>query len=214
MKSAELMGQTFGRLEVVGEVPIPHRRHWKCQCTCGNEVVVSTGNLKNGSIKSCGCLKAETASMARFVHGHNRGHRRTKLYKAWCAIKQRTQNPNDVAFPNYGGRGISMHPSWEDFQVFSSDVGEPPSKQHSIDRINNDGNYEPGNVRWATAAEQSRNTRRTVKINGMALVDFCKMHNLSYAAIQARLRRGIPQHLAISPLTGSAFRAMLAAKEG
>ena len=143
-------------------------------------------------------------------HGANRGGARTKEYRAWTHIKGRCLKPTDGGYRWYGARGITMHPEWaESFEAFLAGVGHAPSPDHSIDRIDNDGPYAPGNVRWATKSEQARNTRRTVMFEGVPLKDFCEQNGLGYGAVRARLRRGDPSHIAISPLTGGAYRAAL-----
>lgn len=148
----------------------------------------------------------------RFKHGQSCGpNGRSKLYRAWSHIRGRCSNENDAAYANYGGRGIFVVPEWEDFEVFQRDMGDPPSPAHSLERIDNDGPYSPANCCWGTRAEQQRNTRRTIKIGGLCLKDYCAANSLSYEAVQARIRRGNPLALALSPLTGSAYRAMLRA---
>jgi hypothetical protein len=213
MPRSNLIGKKFGALIVVSEARIGRYLAWECQCACGGTHVATTGNLNRGDVTNCGCLRSIKRQANSLVHGHTKLGKRTKEYRAWAHIKGRCTNPNDKAYLSYGGRGIGMHHAWVDsFETFLSDIGEAPSPSHSVDRYpNNDGNYEPGNVRWATAAEQNRNTRRTVLIDGIPLVDYCQTHSLSYDAIQARIRRGHPIAYAVSPLTGHAYRAMLAA---
>lgn len=136
--------------------------------------------------------------------------RRSKEYRAWAHIKGRCTNPNDAGFHNYGGRGIKMCEEWAaSYEAFLREVGRAPSPEHTLDRIDNERGYEPGNVRWATKAEQSRNTRRTIIVDGLSLVDYCRANGLPYEGTQARLRRGYPLAIAISPLTGGEFRRMV-----
>lgn len=148
-----LFGQTFGRLIAVGEVPHPHgQMRWRCVCACGQTVIVRSQDLRLGSQKSCGCLRDEqTAARAR-THGQSK----TVLYGAWKSMKSRCLNPHASKYPRYGGRGITICERWLTFENFAADVAPRPDGK-SLDRINNNGNYEPSNCRWATPQEQARN---------------------------------------------------------
>jgi hypothetical protein len=154
---ANLTGQRFGRLAVLQEAGARHgNRYWRCECDCGGETTVRTKSLRNGDTNSCGCLWLE------IIKASNATHRLTETpeYRAWRAAKDRCYNPNTWNFHNYGGRGISMCDRWRNsFEAFYADMGPRPSAQHSIDRINNDGNYEPDNCRWSTRKEQRANRR-------------------------------------------------------
>lgn len=135
-------------------------------------------------------LQIKRSIEANTKHGHG-GPKRSKEYRAWAHILGRCLNPKDNSYPLYGGRGINVDPSWvKSFEAFLNSVGKAPSPMHSLDRINNNGNYEPGNVRWATRYEQSRNTRRNIVVDGMCLKDICSLKSISYEAAQARIRRG------------------------
>jgi len=157
-----LTGKTFARLYVIGLAPtVKQKAQWLCRCECGKFPVVGARELQRGSTKSCGCLRAETSrrhmsGMDRTVDAPNR---LSPLYNIWKAIRDRCNNPRNKGYKNYGGRGISVCDRWDDFTVFLSDVGERPSPASTLDRINNNGNYEPANVRWASRRQQSRNTR-------------------------------------------------------
>jgi hypothetical protein len=191
MKAANLIGQTFGHLTVLAAIPREHRRTWNCLCVCGAEHEVTTGNLRNGSIRSCGCCKEAASAAAMTKHGHNRGSHRTKEYRAWAHLVGRCRNPTDAAWADYGGRGIAVCDRWaESFETFLADVGRAPSPRHSIDRIEVNGDYEPDNCRWATPAEQARNTRRAIRIEGRPLKDICEERGLPFKTIYARVRRG------------------------
>ena len=155
-----MVGQRFGRLSVIGRVPSPpagnHRGHayWLCRCECGRDVSVRADRLRSGETSSCGCLRIGQKTI--------NGGRNSPEYEPWRSAKRRCFNPKNEHFDRYGGRGITMCPEWRDsFEAFLRDVGPRPSPRHSIDRINNDGNYEPGNVRWATKREQMLNTSRS-----------------------------------------------------
>ena len=164
----DMMGVRVGRLTVVGRAA--GRRTgttWLARCECGNEVEVLGANLRNGNSKSCGCLRSDKAKLTNLKHG--RAH--TLAYKRWESIKQRTSNSKNPSYRNYGGRGISMFPEWfGSFDAFLAGVGECPGSEFSLDRIDNDGNYEPGNVRWATRSQQMLN-RRPIKRATLAELD-------------------------------------------
>lgn len=167
-----LLGRTFGRLTVVElgpmSKPTPKGRQlykWVCRCSCGGTATVSADNLRSGQTQSCGCLALEAKSkvgLSNATHGHSRHDGSgTPEYRAWLAMRQRCTNPKNQRWKNYGGRGIQVCDLWmNSFEAFLAHVGQRPSPEHSVDRYpNNDGNYEPGNVRWATAAQQAANRR-------------------------------------------------------
>jgi hypothetical protein len=137
--------------------------YWLCQCDCGNQHEVLYGNLATGDIKSCGCLNRETTIRRNLKHGLCPRGKRSKELSAWAAAKRRCYKKNCKDYPNYGGRGIVMCDEWlNSFYAFYQHIGPCPAGL-TLDRINNDGNYEPGNVRWATVKEQHANQRRYLK---------------------------------------------------
>ena len=130
--------------------------HWNCVCDCGAESEVQSGNLRSGKSKSCGCFNLAQIRKRNSTHGLSR----TPEYNAWLNMNKRCYNENDPRYKWYGARGIFVCPEWRhDFAQFLRDMGPKPSPKHSIDRINNDGNYEPRNCRWATWKQQQNNRR-------------------------------------------------------
>jgi hypothetical protein len=163
----DIAGVRFGRLVAMGPMSriSSRERLWVCRCDCGADAEVRAGALVAGRQVSCGCLQSERTAarnVAAARHGHASKDGASPEYKAWGGIKRRCYNPSDREFHNYGGRGITVCDRWRDsFDAFLADVGTRPSPRHSIDRIDNDRGYEPGNVRWATRETQERNKRTT-----------------------------------------------------
>ena len=163
-KFRDLTGMKFGRLVVIkrGENGNNKGTRWQCLCECGNERLVLGSLLVNGNTESCGCLNKELASKMckeKLIHGCAINGKQSKEYRVWGGLRSRCNNPKNASYENYGGRGISVCERWNDFRNFLEDMGErPPGLE--IDRIDNDGNYEPGNCRWATSKQQKENRRK------------------------------------------------------
>ena len=164
MRLIDLVGRRFGRLVVVARAENDSRGHvrWECLCDCGNATTVWGSNLKRKtrSTRSCGCLaqEARPARTARTFTKH--GMYKSPEYRAWQNMRERCNNPKHPQFKDWGGRGITVCPEWMDsFEAFYADVGPRPGHRLSLDRIDNDGDYEPGNVRWATHSQQMKNRR-------------------------------------------------------
>lgn len=153
----DLTGQRFGRLVAIEVAGRGKYRLWKCRCDCGKSTVVDGASLRTGNTRSCGCLMLSVNTQ----HGHAGNGRMSSTYKTWVSIRERCRNTRSKHYQKYGGRGIKVCDRWQTFDNFLADMGERPSDKSSIDRINNNGNYEPGNCRWATPKEQARNTRAT-----------------------------------------------------
>lgn len=163
VQASNLAGQIFSRLTVLAQGPRYANGHarWFCLCACGKTTLVEAGNLRSGRQRSCGCLNDELRGKARTTHGHTTNqfyNRQSPEYNTWQLMKSRCYYPKSNRYYRYGARGITVCRRWLDsFANFLADMGPKPSPRHSIDRINNDGNYEPTNCRWATTAEQRRN---------------------------------------------------------
>jgi hypothetical protein len=141
-------------------------RAYLCRCDCGEERVVPGGKLRDGGWTSCGCVKIPRHAEVVVTHGHCRhghsGDGRTPTYRSWRKARDRCRNPNSQHWARYGGRGIRFCERWDLFENFLADVGERPEGT-SLDRIDVDGDYEPGNCRWATAGLQTRNRRNSLE---------------------------------------------------
>lgn len=190
------IGTRYSRWTVLRFAYIKNKNaYWHCRCDCGNEGVVVRYALTSGSSQSCGCWAIELTKMRNRKHGHTANRRPSPTWKSWDSIKQRCLNSNDSHFPDYGGRGIAVCERWlESFENFLEDMGERPAGK-SIDRRDVDGNYEPGNCRWATIKEQNRNTRQSVKVayKGIVLnrIDWSRMSGIPDSTLTRLLGRGL-----------------------
>lgn len=162
----DITGKRFGRLVALGPVGRAggEKIVWRCRCDCGKETDVRAGDLCKGNTRSCGCLRREITSSRRKTHGMTM----SIIYDIWQNAKTRCANPDAWNYANYGGRGIVVCREWmHDFQSFYDYVSGLPGYGEDglqIDRINNDGNYEPGNVMWSSRSEQCRNRRNNVML--------------------------------------------------
>jgi hypothetical protein len=160
-----MIGEVFGRWTVVSEKFLKEcdstetrrrrRSYVSCKCDCGNVSEVAYTDLQTGHSKSCGCLLLDTIT----THGLSK----TPTYVSWKNMKTRCTNTNTPKFYNYGGRGVSYDPKWETFEGFYQDMGDRPSLNHSLDRVDPNGHYTKNNCRWATVGEQNLNKRDNVR---------------------------------------------------
>jgi hypothetical protein len=188
MRKKEIIkkGSKYNRLTIIKELEFENRppRKFVCVCDCGTEREISLRNLKNGHTKSCGCHRNEVASKLNLKHGL----RSSLEYESYSGAKSRCTNKSNPKYKNYGSRGIKfLIPSITDL---IKAIGRKPSPQHSLDRIDNNGNYEVGNIRWATPKEQQRNRRNNIIFNGEYAIDVNKKLGGNNDLIQDRIRRG------------------------
>lgn len=194
---------TFGHWQVLGEGeayqrpekdgrkdPNGRQRTARCRCVCGVERNVPAQVLKQGASKHCGCMVSAIITEQKTTHGKSR----SAEYRAWRKMKERCLNPNCRDWPDYGGRGITIHAPWlANFAAFLAYMGPKPSARHSIDRKDVNDNYAPGNVRWATPTEQAQNKRGTfyVEFNGdrLPLAKACRMLRVSYKRVHQSMTR-------------------------
>lgn len=180
--------ESFGLLTFIEDAGV--NRHgktlWRMRCTCGAETVAIASQVRTGKTKSCGHLKSAGNRRTHGKHG-------SRLYNVWGNMKARCDNPAIPSYKNYGGRGITYCPEWADFSTFAKDVGEPPTDKHTLDRIDNDGNYDSENTRWVLRDVQSRNTRQNVWVvigdETKCLYDWCEQFGISAASVYSRMKR-------------------------
>lgn len=197
MKKIEFsIGHKSHKLTVIGPVQMVGRyRHYPVRCDCGVEKLVMAFSI--GKVKSCGqCKRDPMSDSARRAIGQaNKKHGMVKSpeYQAWRKMKSRCERPKDAAYPRYGGRGITVCDRWSSFDNFIADMGERPSAQHSLDRIDNDGGYSPENCQWRTSQEQNCNRRNTVMVEyrgvSVSLPDLCREFGVDYYKTHNRLFR-------------------------
>lgn len=186
-----MAGHRFGRLTALAVAPKNHKElHWDCVCDCGSRVVVRGSSLRNGHTISCGVRCTLRQMPSQRTHGQSR----TPTWNSWSSMRKRCENPAEPKFPQYGGRGISVCERWQVFESFLADMGARPIGT-TLDRWpDTNGNYEPGNCRWATPTEQQNNrtNNRRIDVNGdtMTIAQLSAATGMSPSAIARRLARG------------------------
>jgi hypothetical protein len=200
----DLTGRVFGRLTVVSRATNAGPKvRWSCACTCGREPIVHATALRIGHTRSCGCLKVDQP--AALTHGHSTDQTLTPTYLTWASMIQRCQNPKNPSFPRYGGRGIKVCDAWLKFDGFLLDMGERPQGL-TLERINNDGGYEPGNCKWATYKTQNNNRRvnhlLAHKGQTFTLQAWAERTGLKATTIRRRLKMGWTVARALESPTG------------
>lgn len=192
-------GDQFGRLTVLALVEESNLKDyiWRCRCVCGSEVRVKRSHLRNGSTKSCGCLRREDSAVKlhilNFKHGESLPE--TPEFRAWSAMIQRCTNPATPGFKNWGGRGIDICVRWRNsYSVFLADMGRRPSPVHTLERRNNAAGYDPENCYWATMTEQQRNKRSNhlLTFNNITqcISAWADQLNMPYHRLHSRIKRG------------------------
>ena len=203
MKLIDLIGLRFGRLVVIKRIgTLKGQPQYECECDCGNKSYVTGPLLRTGSTKSCGCFRRDFASKSFTSHGM----KNTKVYKTWESMKTRCGNIKRPDYMNYGGRGISVCESWLTFENFFADMGNPPPGS-TLERIDNNGNYEPANCRWASRIDQGNNKRnnRFYEYNGVkkTLSELARDYDIKYLTLYKRVVvRGWPIDRAIESFPG------------
>lgn len=193
--AVDLSGLRFGRLTVIRVVgqAADTRWEWECRCDCGRTTKTVRHRLFSGHTQSCGCLFHEARSQSLGVF-RKHGLSRTVEYATWNSMIQRCYNTANAYYSRYGGRGIRVCKRWLKFENFLVDMGQRPSTRYSIDRIDNNGNYEPKNCRWATQREQQSNTCRSVRLtyNGITRcrAEWERVVGLGRGSLASRLKRG------------------------
>lgn len=194
----DLTGRSFGRLTVLHRAEDMQdgsgRSQWFCSCLCGNQKIVTSGSLRSGGCRSCGCLKKEQV-MPRRKPGLPSKFKRE--HKTWQSMMQRCYNPNSASWKRYGGRGITVCDRWHKFENFLADMGAS-SPELSIDRIDNNAGYSPENCRWATRKQNARNTSKnrliTYKGETACVAEWAERTGLPHALILQRLKSGWDAH--------------------
>jgi hypothetical protein len=197
----DLAGQRFGRLVVAAFSHTKSgRAMWLCKCDCGNDSIVSGKLLRCDHTKSCGCLGLELRVAATKKHGLS--HKKDKTYNCWKDMRKRCNNPASMYYYRYGGRGIKVCPEWDVFQNFLADMGPCPDG-YSIERLDIEKGYEPGNCKWIPLNRQQRNTSKSRRVTAFGktqlVVEWAEEYGLSAGTLSARINKlGWPAERAIS----------------
>lgn len=197
-RAKDISGNRYGRAVVISYSHYERSNaHWNCVCDCGNQFVTTGKGLRQGSTQSCGCLakerRAAATSKAKTTHGATKAGRDRRTYRIWTNMKSRCSNPKFDSYKWYGGRGIKVCERWGSYENFVADMGEAPSGM-TIDRQDSDGDYGPGNCKWATWTDQQNNRRnnKPLEHNGVTMnqTQWGRELNIDHRAISARLKKG------------------------
>ncbi len=186
----DISGMKSARLTVLKFSHIDKKRNkvWDCECICGKIIKVEASKIIYGLRKSCGCSRNVFTGVTKSFRDENK-----KEYKCFHQMRQRILNKKHKQYSSYGGRGISICERWSLFKNFFDDMGKAPSKKHSIERKDVNGNYEPSNCKWATTQEQNCNKRNNIRINfrgeQMVLSEFANKVGIKYAAVYSTVRK-------------------------
>lgn len=193
----DLTGQKFGRLTVIERAGTQNgHAHWRCKCKCGNDVYANSGDLTNGKTHSCGCWVRETTSKRNFIHGLSC----TRIRRIFGLMKDRCTNENNPQYKDYGGRGIKICDEWLNNFVAFKDwaFSNGYSDKLSIDRIDNNGNYEPSNCRWTDRVTQANNTRnnRFIKVGKdmLTIAQAAHKFDINATTLWCRVNRGVSEN--------------------
>lgn len=192
----DLTGQTFERLFVESFAGVDQYKEslWLCLCNCGNRKIIRRSNLKRGLTTSCGCYNLERTIETQVTHGHSKNKTKSRELMSWQGTKARCSNPKATGYSNYGGRGITMCDRWKNsFSAFLEDMGPRPTGC-TLERVDNNGNYEPGNCAWIPKGNQSRNQRKSIRLTyketTLVLKQWMRAINRSRLFIKSRLKKG------------------------
>lgn len=202
MRAVDITGQTFKYLTAIK--PVGSGKGgvvWECRCKCGKTINATAKSLRRGNTKSCGCLNSERV-IARNKAGATHGMTGTPTFTSWDSMIQRCTNPNHKAFEYYGGAGVKVCPAWlNDFSSFYKDMGERPAGM-TLERIDNDKGYEPGNCRWASPLEQANNRRNNISltVGGVTdtLANWSRKTGIGQKTIMYRIKNGWSDEQALS----------------
>lgn len=200
----DLVGVAFGRLTVIALAAAfvrgVHDARWLCRCACGTEKQIAQGVLRGGRARSCGCLRREVSRARATVNHRTHGLSKAQEYRAWINMKLRVMSPDDISYERYKRRGITIYEPWlTSFELFFAEIGPVPTgatERLTVDRIDNDRGYEPGNLRWATYTTQANNRSTSVyhEVGGrkMPVKQIAREYGFALATINSRLRLGWP----------------------
>lgn len=187
----DLTNIRFGKLLAISPVRKPYNKkyYWECICDCGKKTIVLSSNLTRQNSTSCGCARGNIGELTT-----KHGMTKTRMFKIWTGVRKRCTNPRCKSYKNYGGRGIILSPKWNNFIHFYNDMKEGYADDLSLDRIDHNGNYEPGNCRWATQKTQNRNRRNNHIVvcenQHKTLAEWSELSGVNYTVIAYRIKNG------------------------